>query len=479
MVCSAAQLACRQALLRGWRQWSQRLRRRRPATLPGTCPDWLDAAVVNGLWLDLTQSTAPRLGVAVRDGVPLSGLPTRCRLPGCSEPLTLHRVRAPRAQAQLAPELRPSANPGLVGSATALLRRVGGTQAYLLTCAHVAAPGLENAFGAQVNVSHSAGFGRASITDWRPALSAGPAHSTMDAALLAIGDDLALALRRDGGLLPAGIGDGPRADQRVTMRSHRGEFAGSLKVHWAGPVDVPGFNAEQTEYFLDAAIGYCCASRGGDSGAAIWDAHDQLMGMHIAGLDGVAPGEVNAVYGPIRPVLDAFAVSPWLKSGIVAPAERTRASSADVAVTRTGSAPGVDSTLLSERQVVACTLWGEARNQGEEGMRAVAGVIANRWRSQYRRCQTAQAVCLDPRQFSCWLKNDPNQPRMLAVARQPDAPFGQALGIADELLQRTLGDTTRKARHYYAMSMPRPPTWARGKFPCVVIREHLFFNDID
>lgn len=447
----------------------------------GSRPDWLDIDAVNALWLILPadDTATPMVHVAVRDGVPMRALPSHWRVPGLDESFPLVRVRAPRARAHLAPALRPTGRPAMLGTATALTRAADGGQSYLLTCAHVAIPSMEGAFGAMVDVTHATTVARASVVDWRPAPSAGPAHSTTDAALLAIDEDLVRALRGDGTLLPSGLGGPAKANLAVTMRSHRGTLPGTLKVFWSGPVDVPGLTPGQTDYFLDQAIGYCCDSQGGDSGAAIWDAQDRLMGMHIAGVDGVAAGEPNAIYGPILPVLETFRVRPWLRSGDIASVADAAPSLSTIASTRVTSAPSVGSTALSEQEIVACTLWGEARNQGEQGLRAVACVIANRWHTNYRRRKSAVEVCLDPWQFSCWLKNDPNQPRMLAVARKPDGPYLQALLLAQELLQRTLQDITRGARHYYASSLRTPPAWARGKYPCVVIGDHLFFNNVD
>ncbi|MDR7269234.1 hypothetical protein J2X20_001863 [Pelomonas saccharophila] len=454
----------------------------------GGGPDWAVSEALNALWLTLPGPghALPRLHVAVRDGVPLSALPARWTLPGTAEALPLVRVRAPRACLQSAPELRPRARPALVGSATALLRAQDGGRSYLLTCAHVAVPDLLRGFGDEVDLSHASATGRCSVVDWRPAPQAGTEHSAVDAALLSLDPQTLLALQTDGGLLPSGLAGRALADQAVSMRSHRGDFPGQLKVYWSGPVDLPGVTPGVADYFLDRAIGYCCSSRSGDSGAAVWDTSDRLLGMHLAGIDGVGSGEPNAIYGPIAPVLEAFRVRPWLRGGQLADVEmpaivpaRPSNLAAVAGVTRAGSAPTVSSTTLSDREVVACTLWGEARNQGERGMRAVASVIANRWHSHYRRRQSAREVCLDPWQFSCWLKNDPNLPRMLAVARQPDAPYQQALALADPLLQGTLQDITQGARHYFAVTLRKPPAWAAGKSPCAVIGDHLFFNDVD
>ena len=58
-------------------------------------------------------------------------------------------------------------------------------------------------------------------------------------------------------------------------------------------------------------------------------------------------------------------------------------------------------------EVLARTLWGEARNQGPYGMQAVGEVIANRVADQ-RWPSTFAGVCQQPKQFSCWLTSDPN-----------------------------------------------------------------------
>jgi len=458
------------------RQAFSRLNRR--LARRGDGPDWADPNALNALWLTLPSdgSDAPCLYAAVRDSVPISSLPSRWTLPGIAGALRVIGVRAPRARAQAAPELSPRARPALVGSATALVRAQASGRSYLLTCAHVAVPDLHQGYGSEIDLTHTSVSTRCSVVDWRPAPLAGPEHSTIDAAVLSLEADALSALRTDACLLPEGVGARPQPEQIVSMRSRRGNFSGRLKVYWSGPVDLPGVTPGVDDYFIDSAIGYCCDSVGGDSGAAVWDVQNRLMGMHLAGLDGVGAGEPNAIYGPIAPVLDTFRVQPWLTRNRVAQVDTPTPAAAS---TRTGAAPTVSSTALTDAEVVACTLWGEARNQGERGLRAVASVIGNRWHTRYRRCTTAREVCLDRYQFSCWLQNDPNLPRMVAAARQPDAVFRQCMAIADELLKGTMADITRGARHYYAATMRSAPSWARGHSPCVVIGDHLFFNDVD
>ena len=49
--------------------------------------------------------------------------------------------------------------------------------------------------------------------------------------------------------------------------------------------------------------------------------------------------------------------------------------------------------------IIADTLYMEARGEGELGMRAVATVIYNRAKGDVNKLE---AVCLAPKQFSCW-----------------------------------------------------------------------------
>ncbi|BAI73172.1 cell wall hydrolyses [Azospirillum sp. B510] len=132
-----------------------------------------------------------------------------------------------------------------------------------------------------------------------------------------------------------------------------------------------------------------------------------------------------------------------------------------------------DPSTLSAREVVARTLWGEARGEGIAGMAAVAGVIANRVRNPRWWGKTAPAVCLKPYQFSCWLEQDPNRDKLLAIT-DSDRTFRAALDIADEMLAGRLRDVTANADHYHTVGVS--PTWSVGKTPVAEIGDHRFFR---
>ncbi|MCG5240467.1 cell wall hydrolase [Azospirillum doebereinerae] len=130
-------------------------------------------------------------------------------------------------------------------------------------------------------------------------------------------------------------------------------------------------------------------------------------------------------------------------------------------------------TAMTPREVVARTLWGEARGEGRTGMTAVACVIQNRARNPRWWGTSPATVCLKPWQFSCWLADDPNRPKLLAVTER-DAAYRVALEIADTLLSGRLADVTAGADHYHTRNVT--PAWSAGKTPVAVIGVHRFFR---
>lgn len=138
---------------------------------------------------------------------------------------------------------------------------------------------------------------------------------------------------------------------------------------------------------------------------------------------------------------------------------------------------------------LARTIYGEARGEGLSGMKAVACVVMNRlkkpgWWSRQKGDDipddTVQAVCRDPYQFSCWLHNDPNLPKLLLV-NETDSTFKQALQIAEQAVDHGLTDITNGATSYHTIKPPRPdmkwpPYWADGMKECAVWGAHVYYK---
>ena len=123
--------------------------------------------------------------------------------------------------------------------------------------------------------------------------------------------------------------------------------------------------------------------------------------------------------------------------------------------------------------IVARTIYGEARSEGNLGMRAVAHVIRNRvtdkrWRN------TFAEVSLRSKQFSCWNKGNVNYPTITEVTFK-DPTFCVAYAIAAEVLASESEDLTLGANHYFATSID-PPQWADPVKETCIIYNHRFFK---
>lgn len=134
-----------------------------------------------------------------------------------------------------------------------------------------------------------------------------------------------------------------------------------------------------------------------------------------------------------------------------------------------------------EIDVLARTLWGEARTEGTIGMEAVAHVVLNRVKvarahGHYWWGNTIIQVCQKPYQFSCWNRSDPNFRKLQAVD-ESNLYFATALRIARRAVAGTLRsseDPTLGATHYHADYVA--PYWAKGEKPNAIIGRHIFYT---
>ncbi|MGE8098135.1 cell wall hydrolase [Pseudomonas fluorescens] len=134
-----------------------------------------------------------------------------------------------------------------------------------------------------------------------------------------------------------------------------------------------------------------------------------------------------------------------------------------------------------DRDILARTLWGEARGEGLAGQIAVAWTIRNRvndgktnswWGEGYA------GVCLKLYQFSCWNKSDPNFAHLSGAKPIPAGQFAQAQKAADQVIAGTVPDPTGGATHYYATTMPKAPAWAAKAKQTLKLGHHVFFMDV-
>lgn len=134
-----------------------------------------------------------------------------------------------------------------------------------------------------------------------------------------------------------------------------------------------------------------------------------------------------------------------------------------------------------EVDVLARTIFGEARNEAAVGMEAVACVVLNRVKvarkmGGYWWGASIIQVCQKPYQFSCWNKGDPNLKRIQEVT-EDDIHFKTCLRIARRAVIGALRDTTNGATHYHADYVD--PYWAKGQKPVTKIGRHIFYKLVE
>lgn len=151
--------------------------------------------------------------------------------------------------------------------------------------------------------------------------------------------------------------------------------------------------------------------------------------------------------------------------------------------------------------ILALTIYGEARGEPHEGKVGVAWSVRNRttadlWNDDRDDWwgEGIAGVCLRSWQYSCW--NRPNQPQsqrerlerflvgndVMRGILKPNARADDDLEACWRVASAVLGghepDPTCGSTHYYLEGSPEP-AWARGKTSAVKLGRHLFFNDIE
>jgi spore germination cell wall hydrolase CwlJ-like protein len=144
---------------------------------------------------------------------------------------------------------------------------------------------------------------------------------------------------------------------------------------------------------------------------------------------------------------------------------------------------------VSDIDVLARTVVGEARGEGEQGMTDVACVVMNRvaaaraFIASHGRYHllfgdgSPASACLAPWQFSCWNRGDPNR-AIIEALDETKAIFRQGLTIAHDAVNGLIVDRTHGATHYFDKRMPSPPKWAEGHTACFEEGHHRFFKDV-
>lgn len=137
--------------------------------------------------------------------------------------------------------------------------------------------------------------------------------------------------------------------------------------------------------------------------------------------------------------------------------------------------------MSDDEDVLARTIYGEARGESLKGMEAVTSVVLNRLKiskkkGRYWWGNTIEEICKKPYQFSCWNKKDVNFEIINRVS--DDNPvFCMCKRIAMRAVSGVLEDSVCGATHYHTKKIR--PLWTLGKIPCLEVGAHVFYNDIE
>lgn len=132
--------------------------------------------------------------------------------------------------------------------------------------------------------------------------------------------------------------------------------------------------------------------------------------------------------------------------------------------------------LLADLEILARTVWGEARGETYDGKKAVAHVMLNRWRSergQFAKDDTIATACLRHVQFSTWNKGDANFDKMQMIGLD-DLMFRACMRACLEAFDEE--DFTEGSTHYHTRAVN--PDWALGHTPTLQLGSHIFYNDV-
>ena len=134
---------------------------------------------------------------------------------------------------------------------------------------------------------------------------------------------------------------------------------------------------------------------------------------------------------------------------------------------------------MTDVDIIARTVWGEARNQSRQGRLAIAWVIINRHRSgKWFAGDSFSETCLMDRQFSCWNNNTKWRHQMLEI-NMGDKIFAECtlVSLGALLGDSNFQDPTDGATHFHTSDVV--PSWINGLEPNCIIGSHVFYSNVD
>lgn len=138
---------------------------------------------------------------------------------------------------------------------------------------------------------------------------------------------------------------------------------------------------------------------------------------------------------------------------------------------------------LTEAQIMALTIYGEARGESREGKIAVGSVILERVNHREWDGDTIHEVCLMPYQFSCYLPGDPNFHALRLIAQDWETKamrsmamsecYQVAVGLIDGTIPRTPEIAASHCCQY--KTKKASAAWAKKMKVILTIDQHEFY----
>ena len=133
-------------------------------------------------------------------------------------------------------------------------------------------------------------------------------------------------------------------------------------------------------------------------------------------------------------------------------------------------------------EILARTIYGEARGESNDGRIAIANVVVNRvyaatdFGTSDRWGWSVAEVCLRQREFECW-NEESEQRRTVIRAVIGDLAFFECWEIAHRACLGFLHDVTMGADHYWLAG--KTPPWTHDAVPTVEIGRMLFYREME
>jgi spore germination cell wall hydrolase CwlJ-like protein len=131
----------------------------------------------------------------------------------------------------------------------------------------------------------------------------------------------------------------------------------------------------------------------------------------------------------------------------------------------------MDLSKISDLDVIAATICAEAGGEPFAGKVMVGEVIANR---SINSGTSPRAVCLAPKQFSCWNNRGTMELRMQTMRKHP--AWADCLKIAESICWPGYKPVS-PVTHYYAFKKIAAPDWARRMEVVAVVGGHRFYKE--